>query len=134
MLVLARKLNERIVIPCIQTAVQIVGIQGGIIRLGIEAPPEVKVFREEVIREGRDSAQAPLSEPPPSDLVSRLAAAAHDLAVLRRQLRGKLPASAAALLYRIDRDLTDLALHQAVGAKNSADSASKDNSINRVSH
>ena len=53
MLVLARRLNERIVIPSIQAAIQVVGIQGGIVRLGFEAPTDVKVFREEGVRRQR---------------------------------------------------------------------------------
>ncbi len=48
MLVLSRRPNEKIVLPCIQTSVQIVGVKGSVVRLGIEAPPEVDVFREEV--------------------------------------------------------------------------------------
>jgi hypothetical protein len=34
---------------------------------------------------------------------------AREVTTLRRQLRGKLPASAAAALFRIDRDLAELA-------------------------
>jgi carbon storage regulator CsrA len=48
MLVLARKLNEKIVLPTINVAIQVVGIKGGTVRLGIRAPREVTVLREEV--------------------------------------------------------------------------------------
>ena len=47
MLVLSRRQNEKIVFPCIQASVQVVGVKGGVVRLGIEAPPEVDIFREE---------------------------------------------------------------------------------------
>jgi carbon storage regulator len=109
MLVLARRLNERIVIPSIQTSVQVVGIQGGIVRLGFDAPADVKVFREEVIR--KEKTEAEVNEIPATggDLHRRLADAAQNLAELRRQLRGQLPAPEAAALFRIDRDLADLA-------------------------
>src|SRR5690242_18182391 len=48
MLVLARQLHERIVIPLIDTAIEVVAIRPGSVRLGIEAPPEVKVLRDEL--------------------------------------------------------------------------------------
>jgi carbon storage regulator CsrA len=109
MLVLARRLNERIVIPCIQAAIQVVGIQGGIVRLGIEAPTDVKIFREEVVQDGRATASTDDVAPGPDDVRRRLANTARDLSELRSQLRGKLSASAAATLFRIDRDLGELA-------------------------
>jgi carbon storage regulator len=109
MLVLARRLNERIVIPCIQAAIQVVGIQGGIVRLGIDAPADVKVFREEVLQKAATEADTHDLATGPGDLHRRLADAAQELAELRRQLQGKLPAGAAATLLRIDRDLGELA-------------------------
>jgi carbon storage regulator CsrA len=48
MLVLSRRLKERIVLPTVCTTVQVLGIKAGVVRLGIEAPPEVTVLREEV--------------------------------------------------------------------------------------
>src|SRR4051812_29185682 len=48
MLVLSRRLNEKILLPAIDTAVQVVAIKNGVVRLGIEAPPEVAVLREEL--------------------------------------------------------------------------------------
>src|SRR5271156_1857344 len=109
MLVLARRLNERIVIPSIQTSVQVVGIQGGIVRLGFDAPADVKVFREEVIRKEKTEVEVAETPATGGDLHGRLADAARNLAELRRQLRGQLPAPEAAALCRIDRDLADLA-------------------------
>lgn len=49
MLVLSRRVHERIVIPSIQTAVQVVSVKPGVARLGIEAPDSVKVYREELL-------------------------------------------------------------------------------------
>jgi carbon storage regulator len=109
MLVLARRLNERILIPAIGASVQVVGIQGGIVRLGIEAPAEIKVFREEVVRDGRSDAKADTAPPRREDLRQRLTETVDELSALRQQLRGKLPAAAAAALFRIDRDLGELA-------------------------
>ena len=47
MLVLSRKVNEKIVIDG-DIAVTVVKIEGGQVRLGIEAPDNIKVFREEI--------------------------------------------------------------------------------------
>jgi carbon storage regulator len=47
MLVLSRKLNEKIVIDG-GIVVTVVKIDRNQIRLGIEAPPDVRVFREEI--------------------------------------------------------------------------------------
>jgi carbon storage regulator len=48
MLVLSRKVDERIVIGD-QITVMIVEIRGNKIRLGIEAPKEIPVMREELL-------------------------------------------------------------------------------------
>jgi carbon storage regulator CsrA len=49
MLVLSRRLKEKIYIPSIGTIVQVVAIEGRTVRLGIKAPPKVKVLREELL-------------------------------------------------------------------------------------
>lgn len=48
MLVLSRKINEAIIIDG-QIKVSIVAVKGNSVRLGIQAPPEVQVMREEVL-------------------------------------------------------------------------------------
>jgi carbon storage regulator len=50
MLVLTRKQNEKIVIGD-NIVITIVRIQGEKVRLGIEAPPEVRVLRDELVPE-----------------------------------------------------------------------------------
>lgn len=52
MLVLSRKQGEKIVIGPNITLV-VVGVQGDRVRLGIDAPPEVPILREELRREIR---------------------------------------------------------------------------------
>lgn len=56
MLVLTRKLNQKIIIGN-DVRITVVGIRGNHVRLGIEAPPEVSVLRDELIR---------MNEPAPS--------------------------------------------------------------------
>ena len=48
MLVLTRRVNERIVIGD-DVTVTVLEVRGDQVRLGIEAPRDVKVFREEVL-------------------------------------------------------------------------------------
>jgi carbon storage regulator (csrA) len=61
-LVLTRRVNERIVIGD-NVVVTVLEVHGDQVRLGIDAPREIKVFREEVIL--RD--QALRSDEAPSD-------------------------------------------------------------------
>jgi carbon storage regulator len=53
MLVLTRKASEKVIIDgCI--AVEIVALDGNKVRLGITAPPQVRIDREEVHRARRE--------------------------------------------------------------------------------
>ena len=54
MLVLSRRLHERIQFPGLNITVQVVAIKPGVVRIGIEAPPDVKVFRDASIAQNRD--------------------------------------------------------------------------------
>jgi carbon storage regulator len=49
MLVLTRKLNERIVVDN-HIVIEVLSIQGGRVRLGITAPPDVSIVRDELLR------------------------------------------------------------------------------------
>jgi carbon storage regulator len=53
MLVLSRKRGERIMIGN-NIEVTIMGVHGGTVRLGLEAPKEVAIHREEVFRRVQD--------------------------------------------------------------------------------
>jgi len=48
MLVLSRKLNESIIIGD-QIGITVVGLRGNVVRLGIEAPDDVAIMREELL-------------------------------------------------------------------------------------
>ena len=48
MLVLSRKIGERIVVPHCELAVTVLAVEGKTVRLGISAPAELDLYREEV--------------------------------------------------------------------------------------
>jgi carbon storage regulator len=64
MLVLSRKLGERILVPHCDLAVTIVGIEGSTVRLGITAPSEIGIYREELWRRvaGESAQPEPLAQ------------------------------------------------------------------------
>jgi carbon storage regulator len=67
MLVLCRKVGQRIVVPHFELEVTVLAVDAKTVRLGISAPPAVAVHREEVWRRLRrpppDSAAESLSNP-----------------------------------------------------------------------
>jgi carbon storage regulator len=63
MLVLSRKLNETIIINK-NIRVTVVGIRGSQVRIGIEAPPEVGIYREELSSQPRPSSEGPVQAVP----------------------------------------------------------------------
>jgi carbon storage regulator len=48
MLVLSRKLGERIIVPHCDMSITVVAIDGNTVRLGITAPAQVAIYREEL--------------------------------------------------------------------------------------
>ena len=48
MLVLSRKIGEKIVVPACGLIIKVVGVKGTRVRLGITAPDDIRVDREEV--------------------------------------------------------------------------------------
>lgn len=115
MLVLSRRLNEKILFPGIHAAVQVVSVKSGVVRLGIDAPPEVVVLREEV-RDRAAEWNQPLGKPEQlaaetnlrriNDLLrNRLKVATTGLAVLQRQLEAGAGTEAEATLRELVDDL-----------------------------
>jgi carbon storage regulator len=51
MLVLSRKVGEQIRVPLCDLTVTVIAIRGNAVRLGISAPDEVTVYREEIWRQ-----------------------------------------------------------------------------------
>ena len=89
MLVLSRRLNEKIVLPNIQTTFEILGIRGGAVRLGVQAPDVVAVYREEVW--ARDKHRTPVRD------LLRDGPARAGLQEVNHLLRNRLNASAVGL-------------------------------------
>ena len=50
MLVLTRKVGQRIMVPGCDMTISVVRVAGNSARLGISAPPEITVHREEIYR------------------------------------------------------------------------------------
>lgn len=67
MLVLSRRLNEKILFPGINATVEVVSSKGGVFRVGINAPPEVTVLREEIAH-GQVSTANPQTVPTQQNL------------------------------------------------------------------
>lgn len=49
MLVLTRRAGEKIVLPHLGITIQITAIKAGQVRIGIDAPADVAIFREEIL-------------------------------------------------------------------------------------
>jgi len=60
MLVLARKVDESIVIGD-DIVVKVVSVEGSIVKLGIEAPKDVSIFRDELLQEVKETNKASIS-------------------------------------------------------------------------
>src|SRR5262249_27684772 len=50
MLVLTRRAHEKILVPAIETSIQVLHIRSNAVRLGIVAPPEIAIVRDEIAR------------------------------------------------------------------------------------
>jgi carbon storage regulator CsrA len=49
MLVLSRRLNERLVLPGLNVTIEVLAVKGNVVRLGITAPAGVRILREELL-------------------------------------------------------------------------------------
>jgi carbon storage regulator CsrA len=115
MLVLSRRTTEEVVLPGIETTIQVVGVRGNVVRLGITAPEGVAVYRKELL-DRMDPAARPGPLAPGSSHFwrNRLNTASVGLALLRGQLQAGQADSAQATLDKIDQALR--ALHERVDA------------------
>ena len=51
MLVLSRKTNQKVVFPNLGVTVAVIGVQGGRVKLGIDAPSDIQILRDELTNE-----------------------------------------------------------------------------------
>jgi len=117
MLVLSRRLSQKIVFPGTQTTVQVVALKPGVVRLGIDAPEHVAVYREELLERKDFHAPAITVEQPLAEnaarelrhlLNNRLNASTIGLALLRRQLELGLTRDMTGTLDKIEDNLKAL--------------------------
>jgi carbon storage regulator CsrA len=114
MLVLSRRVNEKLVFPDIGAAVQVVSVRGNSVRLGIHAPPGITVLREEIpdFRAewagrlgGAGPAEQTIRHPLARLLGSRLCVAGSGLDLLRGHLEAGRAEDAQALAEQLAEDL-----------------------------
>lgn len=116
MLVLTRKVNEKILLPELHTTIQIVAVTNRQVRIGIDAPPEVRILREEVtdhLADCRGSESEPSLDPlSPLSLIQlsqllqkRLEVARMGLRCVREQMENGELEDAGDTLDRLEEDL-----------------------------
>jgi two-component system, OmpR family, response regulator len=115
MLVLSRRPNEKIVFPTLGVTVQVVALKPGLVRLGIDAPHDVTVLREEVLERTLQAGQAAIGQPPIQQLQqlnhllrNRLNSTTIGLALLRRQMQAGLRDGMESTLAKIDSEINSL--------------------------
>jgi carbon storage regulator CsrA len=112
MLVLSSRVREKIVLPEVRTTVEVVSIQSNTVRLGIDAPPEVRVLRESIPdRVAEWGPATEVTEEVPTlvqvnQLVERrLDVTREGLRELRRRLRTGSAEDVEDILNKLDEDL-----------------------------
>ena len=110
MLVLSSRVHEKIVLPGLHTSIEVVAIQPGSVRLGIEAPEEVRILRQALPDRVAEWGPDPAAEDQPPTLLQisqlldrRLEIAHKGLAELRSRLRRGEDAEI--ILDKLDEDL-----------------------------
>ena len=109
MLVLSRRLNEKVLFPNLGITIQIIRVAGKAVRIGIDAPPDIPVLREEVADSGRASDIPPvLSRQVRHQLRNRLNTASLGLQVLHRRLEVGEIDDAEPTIFKIFNELQEI--------------------------
>lgn len=120
MLVLSRKVDQKVVFPNLGITVQVLRSNGKVVRLGIDAPPQVRVVREELVDESDtlDASALPELERVPSELRhairNHLNTASLGLHLLHRKIESGELDQADSAIFRVFRELQ--AIDEAIGA------------------
>jgi carbon storage regulator CsrA len=121
MLVLSRQPHEKIVLPGLNITIEVLSIKGGVVRLGITAPPDVPILRAELPNRAAEWGAPPAVPAKPSNrqlkhLVSnRLRVARLGLEESRQELQAGRPETAEVLLDKLDEDIHLLQQRLGVG-------------------
>ena len=120
LLVLSRRLSEKVIFPGLDISVQVVGLTSGRVRLGIDAPANVTIIREELPdRVAEWDAASPLLSQQEvqarlyrsnKGMRNRLKSISADLKLLRRQLEAGLTTDACVTLEKIEEQSQPVSL------------------------
>jgi carbon storage regulator CsrA len=96
MLVLSRRSDQKVILPSVPAVIKVISAHHGAVRLGIEAPPDVPVLREELYESGPDVRRAPAVPAPgpltlPAGVKARMNSLVARLALLRLELERAEP-------------------------------------------
>ena len=117
MLVLTRRENEKIIFPAVETSVEVLEVKAGRVRLGIKAPKELQILREEVMQSdssrpagaaGVDAFAMSMLRKTKHQIRNQLNSATVGLALARRQLKAGLIESLEVTLDRIGHGFENL--------------------------
>ncbi len=114
MVVLTRRPHEKLLIPAINASLHVAAIEPGVVRVAVEAPPEVAVLRGELYSQTALAAAASPTEKMParSDDIprvrKRLADVSRALGLARLELSAGLTRDAGTVLRRLHREVQRL--------------------------
>jgi carbon storage regulator CsrA len=113
MLVLSARVNDKVRLPDVSVCVRVVSVQGNIVRLGFEAPDEVRILRDgqydRVAEWGRPEEEREEEAPSLSDiqklLDKRLEIARAGVNAAQTMLKNGAGSDAEMILEKLDEDL-----------------------------
>ena len=101
MLVMSRRKDQKIVFPTLGITVTLLNVQGNAARLGIDAPREVSILREEIADKFRPAPTQTADQPDPHRLRNVLNSINLYVMVYQKQVEANLPEAAAATFMKM---------------------------------
>lgn len=119
MLVLSRRTDQKIVFPNVGITLQVLNVRGNVAKIGIEAPREIPVLRQEIVEQSRLDLRKPpggfIPRKVRHDIKNRLNSVTLALHLLRKQLEAGQTENASGTfeklldeLSRLDRQVGEL--------------------------